>query len=115
MSNTIRDITGICFELPNVEFEVGAGWHSGTVSIDGRTIFTGSCLECYGFVSGLKFNAKAVQVHELLEKICRGNIEILRGEFGVTVKNVRTMTNELEDVYLSDDEVNERAIKEKQG
>ncbi len=53
--STIRDIIGICFELPNVEFRVGAGWHSGTVTKNGKTIFTGSCLECYGFVSGLKF------------------------------------------------------------
>ena len=113
----IRDITGMCFELPNVEFRLSPHGFNGIVAIDDRTIFTGTILECYGFVSGLKFNAKAVQVHDLLEKICRGNIEQGRKctDRGSLEEAYRKWEAEVEEVYLSDDEVNDKAIKENQG
>ncbi len=112
----IRDIIGMCFELPNVEFTAFHRDFNGIVSIDDRTIFAGTVPECYGFVSGLKFNAKAVQVHDLLERICRGNIEALDKAFEDDIESVAiNWATEVEEVYLSDDEVNDKAIKEQQG
>ena len=111
----IRDIIGICFELPNVEFTAFHRDFNGIVSIDDRTIFAGTVPECYGFVSGLKFNAKAVQVHDLLERICRGNIENFRSDLWHSSTYLDKWATEVEEVYLSDDEVNDKAIKEQQG
>lgn len=110
----IRDIIGICFELPNVEFTAFHRDFNGIVSIDDRTIFAGTVPECYGFVSGLKFNAKAVQVHDLLERICRANIQGLNewGDFDGAKAVAENWKKEVEEVYLSDDEVNDKATKE---
>jgi len=117
MSNTIRDIIGMCHLIDGLDFiseDVGS---NGAVFKFGKEIFYGNIQQCFNYVSLYKRMAKHKQVAELLEKICRGNIEeINKAEnWNDLLDATINMTKDLKEVYLSDEEVNDKATKEKQG
>jgi hypothetical protein len=103
----IRDIIGMCHLIEGLEY------NSGIVTEFGREIFKGSVWGCHAYVSLFQRKAKAEQLYNLLEKICRSNIEQLRKDSGGTgiLNSLNNMIAELEEVYLSDDEVNEREMR----
>ncbi len=107
----IRDITGICFEQ-------GLEWYS--TDPDGREIvisyslvtqFQGNPHECLIFLKGYAKGNKKGNLADLLEKICRANIENFRSDLWHSPTYLDKWATEVEEVYLSDDE---RAIKEQQ-
>ena len=101
--NKIRDIIGMCHLIDGLEYE------GGVVKEFDRGVFVGTVNQCHDYVSLYKRMAKHKQVAELLETICRGNIEALREKF--SVEGVKEWATEVEEVILSDEEVNDKEMR----
>ena len=118
MSDKIRDITGMCHLISELNYKTDIdNDECGSVTVHGIEEFDGTIEQCYDYISLYKRMAKHKQVADLLEEICRGNIEALNEwqGFGCSKQIAQNWKKEIEAVILSDDEVNERAIKEQQG
>ena len=116
MSDKIRDIIGMCHLISELNYKTDIdNDECGSVTVHGIEEFDGTIEQCYDYISLYKRMAKHKQVADLLETICRGNIENFRSDLWHSPTYLDKWATEVEEVYLSDDEVNERAIKEKQG
>ena len=113
----IRDIIGMCHLIDGLEFSSEIDGINGVVNEFDREIFYGNIQQCFNYISLYKRMAKHKQVADLLETICRANIQGLNEweDFDGAKAVAQNWKKEVEAVYLSDDEVNEREIKEKQG
>jgi len=114
----ILDIIGMCHLISELDYHTDVDNEvCGKVTVYGLEAFDGTVEQCHAYVSLYKRKAEAQNLADLLEKICRGNIELVNKAWNWDdlLDAIIKMTNELEEVYLSDDEVNERAIQEKQG
>lgn len=107
----IRDIIGMCFEQGlKYEEQDYLDYSKHVISYSGVEKFEGSLSECLIYLQGYKDGNKKDNQADLLEKICRANIQGLNEweDFDGAKAVAQNWKKELEAVYLSDDEVNER-------
>ena len=113
----IREIIGMCSRVSELDYCTDVDDIHGAVSEYNKVTFKGTIDQCHNYISLYKRMAKHKQVADLLEEICRANIQGLNewGDFDGCEPVAQNWMKEVEAVYLSDEEVNERAIQEKQG
>ena len=109
----IRDIIGICHLISELDYCTDVDDIHGAVSEYNKITFKGSIDQCRQYISLYKRMAKHKQMADLLETICRSNIQGLNewGDFDGCEPVAQNWKKEVEAVYLSDDEINERAMR----